>query len=62
MVTKKYKDELTDFVKQAADTPGAMIEVQGYASKVGSPRLGTRGLAANGPTMFLPLFSRRAFL
>ena len=34
-VTKKYKDALTDFVKQAADTPGAMIEVQGYASKVG---------------------------
>ncbi len=41
-VTKKYKDELTDFVKQAADTPGAMIEVQGYASKVGSPTLNQR--------------------
>jgi outer membrane protein OmpA-like peptidoglycan-associated protein len=41
-VTKKYKDELTDFVKQAADTPGAMIEVQGYASKVGSPSLNQR--------------------
>jgi OmpA-OmpF porin, OOP family len=38
-VTKKYKDELTDFVKDAANTPGAMIEVQGYASKVGSPTL-----------------------
>ncbi len=38
-VASKYKDELTDFVKQAADTPGAMIEVQGYASKVGSPAL-----------------------
>jgi outer membrane protein OmpA-like peptidoglycan-associated protein len=38
-VTKKYKDELTDFVKQAANTPGAMVEVQGYASKVGSPTL-----------------------
>ena len=42
VVTKKYKDELTDFVKQAADTPGAMIEVQGYASKVGSPALNQR--------------------
>jgi outer membrane protein OmpA-like peptidoglycan-associated protein len=41
-VTRKYKDELTDFVKQAADTPGAMIEVQGYASKVGSPTLNQR--------------------
>ncbi|HEY5380692.1 MAG TPA: OmpA family protein [Acidobacteriaceae bacterium] len=41
-VTTKYKDELTDFVKQAADTPGAMIEVQGYASKVGSPALNQR--------------------
>ena len=39
VVTPKYKDELTDFVKQAAGTPGAMIEVQGYASKVGSPTL-----------------------
>jgi outer membrane protein OmpA-like peptidoglycan-associated protein len=41
-VARKYKDELTDFVKQAADTPGAMIEVQGYASKVGSPALNQR--------------------
>jgi OmpA-OmpF porin, OOP family len=41
-VTKKYKDELVDFVKQAADTPGAMIEVQGYASKVGSASLNQR--------------------
>jgi outer membrane protein OmpA-like peptidoglycan-associated protein len=41
-VNKKYKDELVDFVKQAADTPGAMIEVQGYASKVGSPSLNQR--------------------
>jgi OmpA-OmpF porin, OOP family len=41
-VAAKYKDELTDFVKQAADTPGAMIEVQGYASKVGSPSLNQR--------------------
>lgn len=42
VVAKKYKDELTDFVKQAADTPGAMIEVQGYASKVGSAALNQR--------------------
>jgi len=41
-VTKKYKDELVDFVKQAADTPGAMIEVQGYASKVGSAAMNQR--------------------
>ena len=42
VVTKKYKDELVDFVKQAADTPGAMIEVQGYASKVGAASLNQR--------------------
>lgn len=41
-VTRKYREQLTDFVKQAADTPGAMIEVQGYASKVGSPSLNQR--------------------
>jgi outer membrane protein OmpA-like peptidoglycan-associated protein len=41
-VTRKYKEQLTDFVKQVADTPGAMIEVQGYASKVGSPALNQR--------------------
>jgi outer membrane protein OmpA-like peptidoglycan-associated protein len=41
-VKRKYKDELTDFVKQAADTPGAMVEVQGYASKVGSASLNQR--------------------
>lgn len=35
-VTKKDKDQLTDFVKAAADTPGYMIEVQGYASTTGS--------------------------
>ena len=35
-VSKKDKDQLTDFVKQAADTPGYMIEVQGYASTSGS--------------------------
>lgn len=42
VVTKKYKDQLVDFVKQAADTPGAMVEVQGYASKVGSASLNQR--------------------
>ena len=41
-VTRKYKNELVDFVKQAADTPGAMVEVQGYASKVGSASLNQR--------------------
>lgn len=41
-VKPKYKEELTDFVKQAANTPGAMIEVQGYASKVGNPALNQR--------------------
>lgn len=41
-VKRKYKDELVDFVKQAADTPGAMVEVQGYASKVGSASLNQR--------------------
>jgi OOP family OmpA-OmpF porin len=35
-VTRKDKDQLTDFVKTAADTPGYMIEVQGYASTTGS--------------------------
>jgi len=41
-VAKKDKDQLTDFVKQAADTPGFMIEVQGYASTVGSAALNQR--------------------
>jgi len=36
VVRKKDKEELTNFVKAAADTPGYMIEVQGYASAVGS--------------------------
>jgi len=38
-VTPKDRDALTDFIKQTADTPGYMIEVQGYASKVGSASL-----------------------
>ncbi|SEG55458.1 Outer membrane protein OmpA [Bryocella elongata] len=39
VVKKEDKDKLEDFVKQAANTPGAMIEVQGYASKVGNASL-----------------------
>jgi OOP family OmpA-OmpF porin len=38
-VNKKDQDALTDFVKQVADTPGSMIEVQGYASTSGSAAL-----------------------
>jgi outer membrane protein OmpA-like peptidoglycan-associated protein len=41
-VTKKDQDALADFVKAAADTPGFMIEVQGYASTVGSAALNQR--------------------
>ena len=41
-VTKKDKDALTDFVTKAANTPGFMIEVQGYASTVGSAALNQR--------------------
>jgi OOP family OmpA-OmpF porin len=38
-VNPKDKDQLTEFVKAAADTPGYMIEVQGYASTTGSAAL-----------------------
>jgi OmpA-OmpF porin, OOP family len=38
-VSPKDKEQLTEFVKSAADSPGAMIEVQGYASAVGSATL-----------------------
>lgn len=41
-VAKKDKDALSDFVKQVADTPGAMVEVQGYASAVGGASLNQR--------------------
>lgn len=41
-VASKDKDALTDFVKSAADTPGYMIEVQGYASTTGSAALNQR--------------------
>ena len=34
-VDRKYKDDLVDFVKTAAETPGYMIQVQGYASATG---------------------------
>ena len=36
-ITRKDRDELTEFVNAAANTPGFMIEVQGYASATGSP-------------------------
>ncbi|HSY37221.1 MAG TPA: OmpA family protein [Acidobacteriaceae bacterium] len=42
IVKKQDKDALTDFVKAAANTPGFMIEVQGYASTVGSAALNQR--------------------
>jgi outer membrane protein OmpA-like peptidoglycan-associated protein len=41
-VNSKDKDQLADFVKAAADTPGYMIQVQGYASAVGSAALNQR--------------------
>lgn len=41
-VSKKDKDQLTEFVKSAADTPGYMIEVQGFASTTGSAALNQR--------------------
>jgi OOP family OmpA-OmpF porin len=41
-VTRKDHDALNDFVKAAADTPGYMIEVQGYASTVGSAAINQR--------------------
>lgn len=41
-VTRKDKQALTDFVTAAANTPGYMIEVQGYASPVGPAALNQR--------------------
>lgn len=38
-VAQKDKDQLTEFVKSAATTPGYMIEVQGYASTSGPAAL-----------------------
>lgn len=42
VVAPKYRQQIADFVKAAANTPGAMIEVQGYASKVGNAELNQR--------------------
>jgi OOP family OmpA-OmpF porin len=42
VVSQKDRDELTDFVKQAASTPGFMVQVQGYASKTGSMEMNQR--------------------
>ena len=42
VVSQKDREQLTDFVKAAADTPGFMIQIQGYASTVGSPALNQR--------------------
>ncbi len=42
VVSKKDRQQLEDFVKSNADTPGAMIEVQGYASTTGSAALNQR--------------------
>lgn len=36
-VSKTDKEQLEDFLKTAADTQGYMVQVQGFASKVGSP-------------------------
>ena len=41
-VSKKDKEALVDFVTSAANTPGYMIEVQGYASTSGSATLNQR--------------------
>jgi len=41
-VSPKDRDQLTEFVKAAADTPGFMIQIQGYASSVGSPVVNQR--------------------
>lgn len=39
VVSKQDKEQLEDFVKTAAATPGFMIQVQGYASATGSATL-----------------------
>ncbi len=41
-VARKYKEQLADFVKSAASTPGVMIEVQGFASQTGPVTLNQR--------------------
>lgn len=57
IVTAKDKDQLAEFIKTAADTPGAMIEVQGYASSVGSPTLNQR-LSAERATAVLSIIQQ----
>ena len=42
LVSKKDRDQLTDFLQSSANTPGMMVQVQGYASKVGSAELNQR--------------------
>ena len=39
---RKYKEDLANFVKTAAGTPGFMIQVQGFASATGSAALNQR--------------------
>lgn len=42
VVSKADKDQLEDFLKTAANTPGFMVQVQGFASKVGNPAVNQR--------------------
>ncbi|WP_182277370.1 OmpA family protein [Granulicella sp. 5B5] len=42
VVSKADKDQLEDFIKTASNTPGFMVQVQGYASAVGSATLNQR--------------------
>ena len=56
-VSAKDKDQLTEFVKTAADTPGAMIEVQGYASSTGSATVNQR-LSAERATAVLSIIQQ----
>lgn len=41
-IDRKSKSDLAEFVKQAANTPGFMVQVEGYASATGSPTLNQR--------------------
>ena len=42
VVSKADKDQLEDFIKTAANTPGFMVQVQGFASAVGNPSVNQR--------------------
>jgi outer membrane protein OmpA-like peptidoglycan-associated protein len=42
VVSKADKDQLEDFLKTTADTQGYMVQIQGFASKVGSPAVNQR--------------------